>query len=121
MAPADPHVAQRPAPELEHLAHHAGAVDGRVGVGHGHDGGVAAEGGGPGAGLDRLGLLPAGLAQVGVEVDQAGGDDAAAGVEDGGAGGRRRGRSPTAATARRRRRGRRPGAAPVASTTVAAA
>ena len=34
------------------------------------------------AGLDRLGVLVARLAQVHVQVDQAGGDDAAAGVED---------------------------------------
>ena len=48
------------------------------------------------AGLDRLGLLPPGLAQVGVQVDQAGADDAAAGVEHPVAG---RGRRPTATIA----------------------
>ena len=37
IAPDGAHVAQRRAPELEHLAHDAGAVDGRVGVGHGDD------------------------------------------------------------------------------------
>ena len=52
-------------------------VDGRRGVGHGDDRGEAAERGAPAAGLDRLGLLPARLAQVGVQVDQAGRDDAA--------------------------------------------
>jgi len=60
---------------------HPGRVDRGIGVGHGDDGRVAAERGGPGAGLDRLGLLVAGLPQVRVEVDQAGGDHAAAGVE----------------------------------------
>ena len=65
------HVARRGAAELEHLAHDAGVVDGRDGVGHGEDARVAAEGGGPGAGLDRLGLLLARLAQVAVEVDEA--------------------------------------------------
>ena len=81
MAPATctSHSAARP--ELEHLAHDGGTVDGRLGVRHGHDRRVAAEGGGPAAGLDRLGLLPARLAQVGVQVDEAGRHDAAAGVE----------------------------------------
>ena len=65
------HVARRRAAELEHLAHDAGVVDGRDGVGHGEDARVAAEGGGPGAGLDGLGLLLAGLAEVAVEVDEA--------------------------------------------------
>ena len=56
--------------------------------------GVAAEGGGPGAGLDRLGVLPAGLAQVRVQVDQAGQRDQAGRVENPRARGRQaRGRS----------------------------
>ena len=53
----------------------------RVGVRHRHDRRESAERRGPAAGLDRLGLLATGLAQVGVEVDEAGRDDAAAGVE----------------------------------------
>ncbi len=48
------------------------------------------------AGLDGLGLLPAGLAEVGVQVDEAGRDDAAAAVEHVERRRARRGRSPTA-------------------------
>ena len=79
MAPGHRHLGQRAArraraprrpPPAESMA--------RLGVGHGHDRGVAAERGRPGAGLDRLGLLAAGLAQVGVQVDQARADQAAA-------------------------------------------
>ena len=77
----DVDVAQRGGAELQHLAHDGGAVDRRLGVRHGDDRGVAAERGGPRAGLDRLGLLAARLAQVGVQVDEAGADDAPAGVE----------------------------------------
>ena len=88
------HVARRGAAEVEHLLHDAGAVDGRRGVGHGDDGRVAAERRASGAGLDGLGLLLARLAQVAVDVDEAGADDAAGGVE--GAVGAE-GPSPTAA------------------------
>lgn len=59
-----------------------GGVGDRVGVGHGEDGGVAAGGGGAGAGEDGLGVLAAGLAQVGVEVDQAGQQDLPLGLDD---------------------------------------
>ena len=45
-------------------------------------GGEVLDGGGPRARLHRLGLLAPGLAQVGVEVDEAGGHHAAGGVED---------------------------------------
>ena len=75
------HVARRLAAQLEHLAGHRGRVDGRDGVGHGEDARVAADRGAAGAGLDGLGLLLARLAQVGVDVDEAGAHDAAAGVE----------------------------------------
>ncbi len=82
MAPPRCDVAQRRAAEVEHLADHAGASRWPARCwAWPRTRGVAAERRGPGPGLDRLGLLPAGLAQVGVEVDQAGGDDAAAGVE----------------------------------------
>ena len=64
-----------------HLLDHAGGVGDRVGVGHRVDRGVAAERRGPRAGLDRLGVLPARLAQVGVQVDQAGQGDQAVGVD----------------------------------------
>ena len=66
------HLGRAPRPRASTSAGHPGRVDGRLRVGHGHDGGVAAEGGGPGPGLDRLGLLAAGLAQMGVQVDQPG-------------------------------------------------
>ena len=87
-----------------------GAVDGRLGVRHGDDGGEAAERGGPRAGLDGLGFLAPGLAQVRVQVDQPGRDDAAAGVEHRAPSAPRSG--PTAAMRpsspmRRRRRARR--------------
>ena len=49
----------------------AGGVGDREGVGHGEHGGVAAERRGAGAGEHGLGVLAAGLAQVGVQVDQA--------------------------------------------------
>ena len=62
------------------LDHARGVRDGGR-VGHGVHGGEAAAGGGAGAGLDGLGLLAAGLAQVGVEVDQTGEDHAALGVD----------------------------------------
>ncbi len=68
-------------PERQHLGRHAGRIDRRLRVGHGHNGRVATERGGPGTGLDRLGLLATGLTQVGVQVDQPRADQAAAGVE----------------------------------------
>src|SRR5207302_10288504 len=77
----DADVAARAGAQLEHLADDAGRVDGGIGVGHGDDRGVAAQGGGPGAGLDRLRLLATGLAQVGVAVDAAGRDGTPARVE----------------------------------------
>ena len=81
--PGHRHLGQRPPTEGQHLAGRARRVDGRLGVGHGHHRRVAPERRRPGAGLDRLGLFPAGLAQVGVQVDQPGGHQAAAGVEHG--------------------------------------
>ena len=57
-----------------------GVGDG-VGVGHREDGGVAAERGGGRARGDGLRLLAAGLAQVGVQVDEAGQQHEAVGVE----------------------------------------
>lgn len=56
-------------------------VHGGFGVGHGADGGEAAAGGGAGAGGDVLLVLEAGVAEMGVEVDKAGGDDEAAGID----------------------------------------
>jgi hypothetical protein len=49
------------------------------------DGGVPAEGGGPGSGLNGFGVLAAGLAEVGVDVHHAGQCHQAGGVDDGGA------------------------------------
>ena len=54
-----------------------------LGVGHRHDARVAAQRGRTRPGLDRLGFLLARLAEVGVQVDEAGRDDAARGVEHG--------------------------------------
>lgn len=77
-----PHVGETGlATEQHDLTDHCCVVDGRLGVRHGDNGREPAEGGSPRAGLDRLGLLAAGLAQVGVEVDQAGSHHAAPGVE----------------------------------------
>ena len=70
------------AAEAPDLLDDAGGVGDRVGVGHRVHGGEAAERGGPGAGLDGLGVLAAGLAQVGVQVDQAGQRDQPVGVDD---------------------------------------
>ena len=75
------HSAQRRATQFLHLAHHGRRVDRRVGVGHRNHGTEAAQRSGPAAGLHGLGLLAAGLAEVGVQVDQTGRHDAAAGVE----------------------------------------
>ena len=67
------------------LLDHAGGVGHRRGVRHRADRGVAAQRRRPRAGLDRLGVLPARLAQVGVQVDQAGQRDQSVGVDDLGA------------------------------------
>ena len=58
-----------------------GDVGNRLGVGHRVHGGEATERGCERAGLDRLGVLAAGLAQVGVQVDETGQRDQPAGVE----------------------------------------
>ena len=63
-----------------------GGVAGGLRVGHRDERGVPAERPGPGAGLDRLGLLATRLAQVRVQVDQPRTDRAARGVEHVGAG-----------------------------------
>src|SRR5262249_3487674 len=57
------------------------AVDGRLGVGHAGDARDPPRQGGRGAGGDGLVLLPAGLAQVDVHVDQSRADDLAGPVE----------------------------------------
>ena len=62
-----------------------GRVGDRAGVGHREHRGEAADRGGGGPGGDRLGVLAAGLAQVGVEVDQTGKRHEPVGVEDVGA------------------------------------
>lgn len=59
----------------------ARGVGDREGVGHGEHRGVAAARGGPGAGQDGLGVLAARLAQMGVEVDQAGEQDLPVGLD----------------------------------------
>ena len=108
MAPATDTSAMQPTPSVEHFGRHSGGIDGWLGVGHGDNGREAAEGRRPGPGLDRLGLLTPGLAQMGVQVDQPGADQAAPGVEHQGA--RRRvdrigHRDDVARRPRRRRRG----------------
>ena len=92
MQPAGQHLAQPGlAALLAHELDDRHAVLRRVGVRHRDDRGEPAERRGAAAGLDGLGLLLAGLAQVHVQVDEAGADDAAGGVEHGV--GRRRQRS----------------------------
>ena len=71
--------------QVEDLADDRGRVRRGLGIGHRHDRRVTAERGGTSAGLDRLGFFGPGLAQMGVQVDQAGRDDAAARVEHDGA------------------------------------
>ena len=58
------------------------AVGDRVGVGHREHRGVAAQSRCRRTGFDVLGVFAAGLAQVGVQVDEAGQQDLAAGVDD---------------------------------------
>ena len=58
-----------------------GAIDYGRGVGHGADRGEASSSGGGGAGGDGLFVALTGLAQVYVEVDEAGSNDEAAGVK----------------------------------------
>jgi hypothetical protein len=62
------------------LGHRPVVVD-RIGVGHAGDAGEAARRRRPRAALDRLLVLLPRLAQVDVDVDEAGADDAAGGVE----------------------------------------
>ena len=80
------------APQAQDLLDHPGAVLHGGGVGHGEHGGVTAHGGGAGAGEHGLGGLAARLAQVGVDVDQAGQGDQAVQVVAHGVGGGERGR-----------------------------
>ena len=58
-----------------------GGVGHRVGVRHGQHRGEPPAGRRLSAGADRLGVLPAGLAQVGVQVDQSGQGDQSVGVD----------------------------------------
>ena len=65
----------------DHLGHGSRVAD-RVGVGHRAQPGVAAGRTGSGTGGDVLGVLEPGLAQVGVQVDEASRDDLAGDVHD---------------------------------------
>ena len=71
---ADRHDVDQPggAAEVEDALGGLGGVGDRVGVGHGEHGGVATDRRGPRAGGDRLDVLAARLAQVGVQVDEPG-------------------------------------------------
>ena len=69
--------------EREHVAGNGCRVDGRLGVRHGDDSGVATKGGGPGPGLDRFGYFPSRLAQVSVQVDKTGRHNTTSRVQDG--------------------------------------
>ena len=64
-----------------HLLDHLGGVGDRIGVGHRVHRGEPAEGSRGRTGGDRLGVLAAGLAQVGVQVDQAGQQHRAVGLD----------------------------------------
>ena len=70
MAPATATTADGPRTQGEHLEGDRGTVDRRVGVGHGHHRREPPQRGRPRPGLDRLGVLGAGLAQVGVQVHE---------------------------------------------------
>ena len=59
----------------------AGGVGDGIGIGHCVDGRESAKRRGGGSGRDRLGVLPTGLAQVSVQVDEAGEDDQAVSVD----------------------------------------
>ena len=80
---ADRHDVDEPggAAEVEDPLGRLGGVGDRGGVGHGEHRGVAADRRGPRAGGDRLGVLAARLAQVGVQVDEPGQQDEAVGVD----------------------------------------
>ena len=67
---------------VRHVVHHGGVVDGRVGVGHGADGGEAAPGRRRRAGGNGLLVLEPRLPQVGVDVDEAGSDHQAGRVDN---------------------------------------
>ena len=94
------------AAEPPDLLHDAGGVGDRVGVGHRVHGGEPAERRGLGAGVDGLGVLAAGLAQVRVQVDQAGQRDEPVGVHDLGAVGVEAGADPGDDTVRQQQVGR---------------
>ena len=69
----------------QHELDDGGAVDGRVGVWHGADGGETAPRGGPRTGSYGLFVLVARLTEVAMEVDEPRGDDQAASLDDGAA------------------------------------
>ena len=71
--------------QVQHGLGDLGGVADRRGVRHGQHGREAADRGSLGAALDGLGVLPAGLAQVGVQVDEPGQQDQAVRLEPVGA------------------------------------
>ena len=66
---------------LDYVAGHGGAIIDRLGVGHAADGGESSRCRSPRAGFYGFGMFKAGLAQMHVHVDEAGGDDQARGIE----------------------------------------
>src|SRR5699024_1063828 len=72
-------------PAAPDLLHHAGGVRDGLGVRHRVHAREPARGRGPGSARDGLRILPAGFAQVGVQVDEAGQRDEPDGVDDLGA------------------------------------
>ena len=68
--------------ESPHLLDDTGHVGDGFGVGHRMDGGETAESGGERPGLDRLGILAPGLAQVRVQVDETREGDESSRVDD---------------------------------------
>jgi hypothetical protein len=72
-------------PAAGHIGHGLDVIVRRLGVGHGHHGGEAAGGSRAGTRLDGFVILAARLAQVHVQVDEAGDDQAARGRHDRGA------------------------------------
>jgi hypothetical protein len=84
-APRDADVAQRTPSAFEDGLDHRRVVERRIGVRHTDDRRTSTQCGSARAALDILGVFTSRLAEVHVEIDEAGRDDAPFGVEDRGA------------------------------------